>query len=194
MSGINYPTIKVYVNYRTSLVSLEIDGTSSMRSRNVIFSNPTSLLNIAHSGTGIAILELQHHSNINVAISGTGRLTLSGRVHGVGRLSVSGTADLDAITCPMKIVTVEMSGAGFARVYGVEGVYATISGVGSLCYRGPLLSQVISGFGSIRYCTPEQTSAEPPHSSSKSDKIMGRNQRITVVFATTVFSVLLIFH
>ena len=84
VSGTNYPAIKAYVNYRTPLLSSEIDGTSSLRSRNVVFSNPSSLLNVLHSGTGIAILELQHYSNINVAISGTGRLTLSGRVQGNG--------------------------------------------------------------------------------------------------------------
>ncbi len=94
MSGPIYPPIKVYVNYRTPLVSLEIDGTSSMRSTNVVFSNSSSLLNVAHSGTDAAIFELQHDSNINVAISGTGRLTLSGRVLGNGQLSVSATAYL----------------------------------------------------------------------------------------------------
>ena len=187
MNGPIYPPIKVYVNYRTPLVSLEIDGTSSMRSRNVVFSNPSSLLNVAHSGTGIAIFELQHDSNINVAISGTGRLTLSGRVRGNGRLSVSGTAHLDAIACPMKIVTVEMSGIGLVYVYGVEGVHITMSGVGTICYRGPLLSQVISGFGSIRECILQQTSTESEHTSSKSDKIMGRNQQLMLILVTRVF-------
>ncbi|CAF3738973.1 unnamed protein product [Rotaria sp. Silwood1] len=133
------------------------------------------------------MLELQHGSNINVAISGTGQLSLSGRVQGNGRLSVSGTANLDAIACPMNIVTVEMSGTGLASVYGVKGVHATLSGFGNICYRGPLLSQVISGLGSIRECIVEQTSTEPQHSSSQSDKIMDRNQRLMVILATTVF-------
>ncbi|CAF4047970.1 unnamed protein product [Rotaria sordida] len=122
-----------------------------MRSTNVVVSNPSSLLNVAHSGTGTVILELQHDSNINVAISGTGQLILSGRVLGNGRLSISGTAHLDALTCPMKIVTVEMSGTGLARVYGIEGVHATMSGVGTICYRGPLLSQVINGLGNMEF-------------------------------------------
>ncbi|CAF3317203.1 unnamed protein product [Rotaria socialis] len=200
-SGTNYPAIKVYVNYRKALLSLEIDGMSSMRSRNVIFSNPSSLLNIAHSGAGSAILKLQHGSNINVAISGTGQLSLSGRVQGNGRLSVSGTAHLDAIECPMNIATAEVAGSGSASVYGVKGVHATVSGVGNICYRGPLLSQVISGLGSIKECIvegtpaepqqtatePQQTSTEPQNSSSQSDKIMDRNQRLLVILATTVF-------
>ncbi|CAF1360931.1 unnamed protein product [Rotaria magnacalcarata] len=188
VSGINYPAIKVYVNYRTALLSLEIDGTSSVRSKNVIFSNRLSLLDVAHSGAGIAILELQHGSNINVAISGTGELSLSGRVQGNGRLSVSGTAYLDAIECPMNIVTAEVAGSGLASVYGLKGVHATVSGVGNICYRGPLLSQAISGLGLIRECIiAEETSTEPQHSSSQSDKIMDRNQRLIVILATTVF-------
>ncbi|CAF4388685.1 unnamed protein product, partial [Rotaria magnacalcarata] len=158
------------------------------RSKNVIFSNRLSLLDVAHSGAGIAILELQHGSNINVAISGTGELSLSGRVQGNGRLSVSGAAYLDAIECPMNIVNAEVAGSGLASVYGLKGVNATVSGVGNICYRGPLLSQVISGLGSIRECIiAEETSTEPQHSSSQSDKIMDRNQRLIVILATTVF-------
>lgn len=187
MSGINYPTIKVYVNYRTPLISLEIDGTSSMRSRNVIFSDSGSLLNVAHSGTGIVMLELQHDSNINVVISGTGRLTLSGRVQGNGRLSISGAAHLDAIACPMKIVTVEISGTGSARIYGVDGVHITMSGASSVCYRGPLLSQVISGPSSIRECIFEQTTTEPQNASSNSDKITGIYPRFMIILAITSF-------
>ncbi|CAF3860962.1 unnamed protein product [Rotaria sp. Silwood1] len=158
-----------------------------MRSKNVLVSNPSSLLNIAHSGTGTIIFEFQHDSNINVAILGTGQFILSGRVRGNGRLSVSGTPRLDALACPMKIVTIEMSGTGLARVYGVEGVHITMSGVGTICYRGPLLGQITSGLGWISECILEQTSEKPLHSSSKSDKIMDRNQRLMVILAITVF-------
>lgn len=186
MTGINYPAIKVYVNYRTRLVSLEIDGTSSVRSRNVVFSHRLSLFNLAHSGTGIAILELQHESNINVAISGTGRFTLLGRVQGNGQLSVSGTAHLDAINCPMKIVHVQVSGTGLAYVNGEEGVHATVSGIGTICYQGTLISQQISGLGSIRKCVVEQTTEESEHLSSESGKTMGRNPRLMAILLTIV--------
>ncbi|CAF5044943.1 unnamed protein product [Rotaria sp. Silwood1] len=134
-------------------------------------------------------------------MSGTGRLTLSGRVQGNGQLTFSGTGELDASTCPMKIVNIQMSGTGFAYIYGIEGVHATMSGIGTICYRGTLLSQVISGPGSIRECIPEQTSKEPgqtskepehtseepEHSSSESGQIMGRNQRLMMVLITTIF-------
>ncbi|CAF4381043.1 unnamed protein product, partial [Rotaria sp. Silwood2] len=192
-NGITYPAIKVYVNYRTPLVSLEIDGASSMRSTNVVFSNPSLPLNLAYSGTGTVTLELQHASNIDVAMSGTGRLTLSGRVQGDGQLMFSGTGELNTFYCPMKSVNIQMSGTGFAYVYGVEGVHAILSGTGTICYRGPLLSQIISGPGSIRECIPEkttegpaQTTKESEHSSSESGQIMSRNQQLMMILTTTI--------
>ena len=188
MNGIIYPAIKVYINYRTPLISLEISGTSSIKSDNIIYSSATSLLNIAHSGTGTAILELEHRSSLNVAMSGTGRMILSGRVHGNGRLSVSGTSDLNAISCPMKLVTVEMSGNAFVRANGLDGVYITMSGAGYFCYRGPLLNSVISGTGSIQVCDHQESSFEPPHSSSRSDIHIGKYRQILHAFVAIIFS------
>ena len=158
-----------------------------MITRTPIFSNPASPFNVAHSGVGNVILELQHGSDTNVAISGTGQLTLLGRIQGNGQLSVSGTAQLNAITCPMKIVTIRVSGTGSASVYGVDGVYATVSGTGNICYRGPLLSQQISGSGSIKECILEHTTIESQYSSTENNKVMRRNPRFMVIFAVTIF-------
>ncbi|CAF1672005.1 unnamed protein product, partial [Adineta ricciae] len=68
----NYPEIKWYVNHRTSLISLEIDGTLSITSTNITYSNLAPRFYIVHSGTGILVLELEHDSDIIVTMSGTG--------------------------------------------------------------------------------------------------------------------------
>lgn len=202
-SGINYPPIKVYVNYRTPLVSLEVDGIASIRSRNVIISNRASSFSIAVSGSGTAILDLDHGSDINVAVSGTSRVTLSGRVQGNGILALSGIPELNAFSCPMNTIQVSVSG-GTAYVNGV-GIHATVSGIGVVCYKGKLLSQQVSGLGSVSAdCSPEQTPPTPEPtpkptlttpeplptdfkpSSAESGKIMSEIQRLMVILVTIV--------
>jgi len=146
----NYPPIKVYVNYRTPLIGLKTSGASSMRSTNFILSDPSSSLNLGHSGSSTAALELQHGSNLVADMSGSSRVTLSGQVQGSGRLSVHGAAKLSAIKCPiMQIVEAEVHGSGKAYVYGVEGVHARASGAGTIYYQGILLSQYRNGASSI---------------------------------------------
>ncbi|CAF3402353.1 unnamed protein product, partial [Rotaria sp. Silwood2] len=105
-------------------------------------------------------LELQHSNNLVADTSGSSRLDLSGLVQGTGRLSISGSAQLNAEECQMEIVKVQTSGAGYASVNGAQEVHASVSGAGTICYRGTLVSQRKSGAGSIQPCVLEQISAE----------------------------------
>lgn len=160
VSGIAYPPIRVHVSYRKPLTSLAMSGSGSISTKNKLVTDPGTLFSISHSGSGVVTLDLDHRSNIDVAVSGTGRLTLSGQVSGNGRYSISGTADVDAINCGMKTVLVQMSGSGAASVYGINGVEIFMSGVGSICYRGPLIREVISGPGTIGKCNFQSTTTE----------------------------------
>ena len=207
-SASNYSAIKAYVNYRKPLVSLELDGIASIKLRNAVFSNSLSPLNITLWGSSTAELELQHSCDSNVDVSETSKPTLSGRVQGDGQLTVSGIAQLHAIKCPMKIIKVEVSDAGLAYVTGVEGVHATARETGVVYYQGTLLSQNISGLGSIQEYIientsiepqktsedsqwtsekPQVTSGEPPHSSSENVKIMGKSRHFVLIPVTLVF-------
>ena len=182
-----YPQIKVYVNYRTPLVGLKTTGASSMSSKNTIRSNPSSPLNLVHSGASTATLDLQHGSNLIADISGSSRVALSGRVQGNGRVNVSGAAKLAAMACQMQTVEAQAGGTGQAYVNGVEGVHARVGGVGTIYYQGTLLSQHRSGAGSIKAYFPGQSPAEPQYWSSGSSKVTDRNRGLLAIFTALGF-------
>lgn len=140
----------MYVNYRTPLIALKTSGASSMKSTNVILSDQSSTLNLVHSGSGVILLELYHGANLLTDITGSSQVILLGRVEGDGLVRVSGAARLFGIKCSIRTVEVEVKESGGAFVYGSEGVYARVSGSGTIHYLGTLLSQQKSGAGSIR--------------------------------------------
>ncbi len=152
-----------------------------MTSTNFIRSDPSSPLNLGHSGSSTAALKLQHGSNLVADISGSSQVNLSGRIQGDGRLSalgasqvdlsgqvqgngqlsVGGAAKLSAIKCEiMKIAETDVSGSGKASVYGVKGVRARASGASTIYYRGNLVEQHTEGASKIMPYPAEGIRAE----------------------------------
>lgn len=124
---------------------------------------------VAFAGAGELVLASIHGDQLDVELSGAGQCTLGDldvtglalEISGAGsctangtadqlRVEISGAGDFDAEALAARIVRVELSGAADARFDVSEALDASVSGAGSIAYRGrPAVRQRISGFGSI---------------------------------------------
>lgn len=122
------------------------------------------------SGAGNATVEQWVAKIVECHISGAGNLTLSdcdiqkinGRISGAGTMSIHGTADelnfklsgagsLKAEGLETDMTTVEISGAGSAKVWADKELNAKVSGAGSVLYKGnPNVKSKVSGAGTVK--------------------------------------------
>lgn len=125
---------------------------------------------ITLSGAGNAAVIDWVARDVDCHISGAGNLTLNdcnihkinGRVSGAGTLAISGLADeltfklsgagnLKAENLQTDIATVDISGAGSAKVWADQELNAKVSGAGSIHYKGnPNVKSKVSGAGSVK--------------------------------------------
>lgn len=125
---------------------LEIDGSGSIISENVLLVNDVQL-DIFGSGNLDVALDAD---DIDARIDGSGDLFLEGVADELD-LDIDGSGDLRAFDLPVREADIDISGSGEAEITVSDFLRARISGSGDIRYRGnPNVDTSISGSGSIR--------------------------------------------
>lgn len=129
----------------TNLEELSNSGAGSIESMNR-FHVDSVKLNLSGAGNISLLLEA---GQLNSTLTGAGNIVLSGEVdsHQIGH---SGAGNLLAFSLVTETTTVNLSGAGKVEVFVNQLLNVTISGVGSVHYKGhPTIIQSITGSGSL---------------------------------------------
>lgn len=137
--------IKLYLNY-VSLEEIELSGAVSLSNDEALKAEE---LNLNMSGAGSMELELSV-DELYMYISGAGAVELGGDVNSQ-TINMSGAGGLDAYDLKSVECDINISGVGGANLYVTEKLYANVSGIGSINYRGNPsdVSTDISGLGSV---------------------------------------------
>lgn len=131
-----------------SLQKAVIAGSGSIVTKNVTLTND---LEFQISGAGEINVKLNNDIT-SISISGAGNVQLQGKSNEL-KAVMSGAGNLKAEDLVSKRATIEISGAGNARVHTTDEINAKISGIGSLKYKDYEQLKVvekISGIGSIK--------------------------------------------
>lgn len=130
-----------------SLKKLKLSGATSLSADYTI---QTPSLEIQISGAAQLSLGLETHE-LNTRISGAGKIDLSGLADH-HQLHISGAAAVNSVSLKTLKTKVRLSGAGSAHVYASQHLDATVSGIGTIQYKGnPIHIQTnTSGIGSIK--------------------------------------------
>lgn len=124
-----------------------IAGSGSIATNNVTI---TSDIDFNISGAGTIDVDV-NNSNTNIYVSGSGSIFLNGKSDQL-KASMSGAGNLNAEKLQNTTATIEISGAGNAKVNTSEELSVRISGVGNLNYKNYnnlKINKQISGIGSI---------------------------------------------
>ena len=121
-------------------------GASSLKSDRPLTSEE---FEVEFSGASKMDLELDV-DRLFVSTSGAGHVILSGHARET-EIDISGAGKVFASTCEMASLDIEVSGAGEAEVFVTERLAASVSGAGSIRYKGSPTEVVqdISGAGSV---------------------------------------------
>jgi len=135
----------LYITY-TDLERVELNGAIDIRSESTIEVRSLSIFCSGASDMRLDILA----NKLHIDVSGATDCDLEGKVD-IAELELSGAGDFNAIDMETKEMTVEMSGAGHARVHATEELNVDVSGAGSVRYKGnPEIRKSISGIGSLK--------------------------------------------
>jgi Putative auto-transporter adhesin, head GIN domain len=138
--------IKIYV---TSPVynNIEVSGASDIIGQTKI-NNPENL-ELHASGAGDINMDVDA-PKLKAEITGSGSMDLKGQARDVD-LELSGAAHAHCYELLAENTSVDISGAGSAEVYASVKLDATVSGAGSVSYKGNAsnVSQHVSGVGSV---------------------------------------------
>lgn len=152
--GINIDAtqLKIIITYVRELENLNIAGAVSVRADHTIVSDR---LNFDISGAADIDLNLDA-KRLETSVAGSGRINLSGSAN-THKINLSGATFLDCIDLKTEQTTVNLSGAGSARVYANKVLEASISGIGKVTYGGNPVERKfdISGLGKINPYTNE---------------------------------------
>lgn len=149
-NGVNLkPTshLKIFVaapNYRR----IEVSGACDIIGEEKLVNKTPISFDI--SGAGEVKMELDA-PEVTAGISGSGTVKLSGETRKV-KLNLTGAADAHCFDLKAEDVEVDISGAGDADVFASLRLDASVSGAGSVQYRGGAtdISQHVSGAGSVK--------------------------------------------
>jgi len=116
----------------------------------VKITTPT-LEGIAVSGAGDIHAVGLDAKNFELSISGASDAHLAGKAEAFA-IELSGAGSVEAFNLLAKKVKVAISGAASAEVYASQSLEATVSGTGSVQYKGnpPQVNKSVSGVGSIK--------------------------------------------
>ena len=140
------------------LVATEVaDQTLKVRTRKNIRSTSGLTLTVTtptltaarFSGAVKGEIEELAGDRFDLTVSGAASVKMTGAIDAL-TIKVSGAASLDAEDVVSKDVSVDLSGAGEATVHASTSLDATVSGVGTVRYKGkPKISKQIQGSGSV---------------------------------------------
>ncbi len=131
---------------------LVLSTTGATRSKTDIVFDVTAqtIKRLENSGTVSIDAKGFNGGELSVETSGVGSITLAGRVDSLkAELSGVGSLDADALTADR--VTTSLSGVGSATVRAEKSINGSVSGVGSLTWRGAAtdVSTNVSGIGRV---------------------------------------------
>ncbi|UII29297.1 DUF2807 domain-containing protein [Fulvivirga maritima] len=138
------PTINVTL---PKLEALDVSSSGKVYGQNKF---TTDNLIVEISGSGKVELEADS-KDLDLSISGSGRITMSGNANKV-TAEVSGSGHIASIDLEAKECRVDISGSGGCEVNVTESLDASISGSGSIKYKGnpDKLKTDTSGSGHVR--------------------------------------------
>ncbi len=133
--------------YFTEIQDIVISGAGDVKSSTPINVNN---LNLTVSGAGDLDLDLTAQ-NIECLISGGGDINLKGKTNSL-KSTLSGAGDLYAYNLLAEKATMVVSGAGDAKINVSKEINATVSGSGSVLFKGDPQERSINiaGAGSVR--------------------------------------------
>ena len=86
----------------------------------------------------------------SINLSGVGSVTLSNGSASNLKISLSGVGSIDAQNYQVQNITIQNSGVGSAKIWATDTLNGTLSGVGSIGYKGnPVVSVNVSGVGKV---------------------------------------------
>lgn len=138
-------TKKLYITVK-ELRDIDLSGAVELTCKNSL---KYDQLNIESSGASDFSFD-GYGQNLSIQCSGASEIELYGKADSA-QISLSGASEIDAEEMKVKIMSLEMSGAGEAEVYVTQTLNVDISGAASVRYHGnPSVTKSISGAGSIR--------------------------------------------
>jgi len=137
--------IKVFITF-DQLESLELKGASTISSESTLKSKE---LFVEINGAGVVKMDIDV-KDLEVEISGAGLIDLSGKADHQ-TIDLGGAGNLNAYDLKCKSAEIELSGIGAAQVNVSERLYARVTGVGSIKYKGnpEVVDTEITGLGKI---------------------------------------------
>ncbi len=128
------------------LNSVIVEGSGSVTSEQVYNTGKTHL---AVKGSGSIAIDTLHEGLLEVIIEGSGSISVNGTCREL-ELTGQGSGDLKALGLAANEADIDLHGSGGAEVTVISGLEATLSGSGSLRYRGkPEASTTVEGSGSV---------------------------------------------
>ncbi|MBK8195623.1 MAG: DUF2807 domain-containing protein [Lewinellaceae bacterium] len=126
---------------------IKVSGSANVEVPDAISGNT---LDLGISGSGNIKVFTAQFDKIKATITGSGNIDIDGNADDL-QCSITGSGNFDALNCPVKTATVQISGSGDARLDVSESLYVTITGSGDVEYRGDAqVTSNISGSGKIR--------------------------------------------
>jgi len=126
----NRDRVDVYITIR-KLEGLSLSGSGKVYGESLF---KTDDLDLSVSGSGDLELDIDA-DNLETGISGSGGVELSGNT-GSHEISISGSGKLNAEDLEAEIYDIRISGSGSCRIYATKEIDASVSGSGSIYYRG----------------------------------------------------------
>ena len=142
----NREKVDVYVTIR-KLDAMTLSGSGKVIGESMF---KTDDLELSVSGSGNLELDIDA-DEVESGISGSGDIELSGRANS-HRVSISGSGKLTADDLETGTYHIQISGSGSCRIYASKEIDASVSGSGSIYYKGEpdKVYSSTSGSGKIR--------------------------------------------
>jgi hypothetical protein len=145
-ASINNPhKMDLYITYK-ELTSIEANGACKITGNSEI---QTEKFTIDISGATDLKLKLAA-GQLDIVLTGAGNVDLSGYAD-KQNIEISGASSYDASGLTTNYTTIDLSGAGCAKINAVKEINGELSGVGSILYKGepPVKNISVSGLGTL---------------------------------------------
>ena len=142
------PLIKAEV--KDGVLVLSTTGASESKTDIVFEASAKTIKRLENSGTVSFDARGFNGGDLSVATSGVGSITLIGRVDSL-KVELSGVGRLEADELTADRVTTNLSGVGSASVRAQKSINGSVSGIGSLIWKGTAtdVSTTVSGIGRV---------------------------------------------
>ena len=142
------PLIKSEV--KNGVLVLSTTGATRSKTDIVFEATAKTIKRLENSGTVSINASGFNGGDLSVATSGVGSIALSGRVDSL-KAELSGVGSLEADELTADRVTTNLSGVGSAAVRAQKSIHGSVSGIGSLTWKGTAteVSTNVSGIGRV---------------------------------------------